>query len=167
MVFLTGNVSGFHEQTLCQLQVRVAKENKVMNSLAISNGSMKVTSVKTEKTTSATAASSSEGLASPPTPPTPPVANSDNVPGSNSNHDEGITVCIYVSLRRSFLLSSHLHVADLLYVCFILAAESHSIYVRGLPLTLTASQLEEAFKKFGPIKTNGVQVRSKVCLLSL
>lgn len=161
-------MSGFHDQTLYQLQVRVAKENKVMNSLVISNGSMKVTYVKTEKTTSATAASSSEGLASPPTPPTPPVANSDNVPGSNSNHDEGITVCIYVSLQRSFLLScSHLHMADLLHMRLILAAESHSIYVRGLPLTLTASQLEEAFKKFGPIKTNGVQVRSKVCLLSL
>ncbi|XVE56798.1 hypothetical protein DITRI_Ditri04bG0039800 [Diplodiscus trichospermus] len=39
-------------------------------------------------------------------------------------------------------------------------AEGHSIYVRNLPYTATPAQLEEAFKKFGPIKPNGIQVRS-------
>ncbi|XP_068654503.1 nuclear transport factor 2-like isoform X2 [Aristolochia californica] len=39
-------------------------------------------------------------------------------------------------------------------------AESHSIYVRSLPLNILDSQLEEEFKKFGPINPGGVQVRS-------
>ncbi|KAJ4961751.1 hypothetical protein NE237_021661 [Protea cynaroides] len=38
--------------------------------------------------------------------------------------------------------------------------EGHSIYVRGLPLNATVGQLEEEFKKFGPIKPGGIQVRS-------
>ncbi|PON59369.1 Splicing factor-like protein [Trema orientale] len=40
-------------------------------------------------------------------------------------------------------------------------AESHSIYIKGLPLSATNSLLENEFKKFGPIKNNGVQVRSQ------
>ncbi|XP_020273710.1 uncharacterized protein LOC109848565 isoform X4 [Asparagus officinalis] len=36
----------------------------------------------------------------------------------------------------------------------------HSIFVRNLPLDATIAQLEEVFKKFGPIKPQGVQVRS-------
>ncbi|ONK76166.1 uncharacterized protein A4U43_C03F24630 [Asparagus officinalis] len=36
----------------------------------------------------------------------------------------------------------------------------HSIFVRNLPLDATVTQLEEVFKKFGPIKPQGVQVRS-------
>ncbi|KAM6593835.1 hypothetical protein CsatA_001538 [Cannabis sativa] len=39
-------------------------------------------------------------------------------------------------------------------------AEGHSIYVRNLPYDATVEQLEEEFKKFGPIKREGVQVRS-------
>ncbi|CAN4081638.1 unnamed protein product [Withania somnifera] len=39
-------------------------------------------------------------------------------------------------------------------------AEGHSIYVRNLPLDVTAAQLEAEFKKYGPIKLGGVQVRS-------
>ncbi|KAK8687648.1 hypothetical protein V6N13_086451 [Hibiscus sabdariffa] len=39
-------------------------------------------------------------------------------------------------------------------------AEGHSIYVRNLPYNATPAQLEEAFKTFGPIKHNGIQVRS-------
>ncbi|XP_040963085.1 nuclear transport factor 2 isoform X4 [Gossypium hirsutum] len=38
--------------------------------------------------------------------------------------------------------------------------EGHSIYVRNLPYTATPAQLELAFKNFGPIKRNGIQVRS-------
>lgn len=45
-----------------------------------------------------------------------------------------------------------------------LAVEGHSIYIGGLPLSATDTQLEEEFKKFGAIKPNGIQVRSnKVC----
>lgn len=38
--------------------------------------------------------------------------------------------------------------------------EGHSIYVRNLPMNASVAQLEEEFKKFGPIKSNGIQVRS-------
>ncbi|KAL5562149.1 hypothetical protein UlMin_031896 [Ulmus minor] len=37
----------------------------------------------------------------------------------------------------------------------------HSVYVKGLPLNATPSLVENEFKKFGPIKPNGVQVRSQ------
>ncbi|KGN63733.1 nuclear transport factor 2 [Cucumis sativus] len=39
-------------------------------------------------------------------------------------------------------------------------AEGHSIYVRNLPFDATVDHLEEEFKKFGPIKRDGIQVRS-------
>ncbi|XP_022860085.1 ras GTPase-activating protein-binding protein 2-like isoform X2 [Olea europaea var. sylvestris] len=39
--------------------------------------------------------------------------------------------------------------------------EGHSIYIRNLPLYITVAQLESEFKKFGPIKKIGVQVRRK------
>ncbi|KAH0466573.1 hypothetical protein IEQ34_003811 [Dendrobium chrysotoxum] len=41
-----------------------------------------------------------------------------------------------------------------------LEADGFSIYIKNLPLNATAAQLEEEFKKFGPIKPNGIQVRS-------
>lgn len=40
------------------------------------------------------------------------------------------------------------------------AAEGRSIFIRNLPFDATVEQLEEEFKKFGPIKSNGIQVRS-------
>ncbi|XVF72291.1 hypothetical protein PTKIN_Ptkin12aG0108400 [Pterospermum kingtungense] len=40
-------------------------------------------------------------------------------------------------------------------------AEGPSIYVKGLPLNATPSMLENEFKKFGPIKSDGIQVRSQ------
>ncbi|WOK97448.1 ras GTPase-activating protein-binding protein 1-like isoform X1 [Canna indica] len=39
-------------------------------------------------------------------------------------------------------------------------AEGYSIYVKSLPLDATPTQLEDEFKKFGPIKPGGIQVRS-------
>ncbi|KAF9667711.1 hypothetical protein SADUNF_Sadunf15G0052000 [Salix dunnii] len=39
-------------------------------------------------------------------------------------------------------------------------AEGHSIFVKNLPFNATVEQLEEAFKHFGPIKRDGIQVRS-------
>lgn len=42
----------------------------------------------------------------------------------------------------------------------LVTAEGHSIYVRNLPFNATAVQLDEVFKKFGPIKRGGIQVRS-------
>lgn len=55
------------------------------------------------------------------------------------------------------------HIFQFLHVFF--TAEGHSIYVRNLPYDATVEQLDEEFKKFGPIKRDGIQVRSsKVCL---
>ncbi|XP_030521405.1 nuclear transport factor 2 isoform X2 [Rhodamnia argentea] len=38
--------------------------------------------------------------------------------------------------------------------------EGHSIFIGNLAFDATVEQLEEEFKKFGPIKSNGIQVRS-------
>ncbi|KAE8660772.1 Nucleotide-diphospho-sugar transferases superfamily protein [Hibiscus syriacus] len=40
-------------------------------------------------------------------------------------------------------------------------AAGPSIYVKGLPLNATPSMLENEFKRFGPIKSGGIQVRSQ------
>jgi RNA recognition motif-containing protein len=40
-----------------------------------------------------------------------------------------------------------------------LTAEGYSIYVKGLPGNATPALLENEFKKFGPIKSGGIQVR--------
>lgn len=49
----------------------------------------------------------------------------------------------------------------------LLTVDGHSIYVRNLPLNVTVAQLEEEFKKFGPIKPGGIQVRNnKVIMVS-
>lgn len=40
------------------------------------------------------------------------------------------------------------------------APDGHSIYIKGLPMSATAALLEDEFKKFGPIKNGGIQVRS-------
>ncbi|KAH9298846.1 hypothetical protein KI387_030528, partial [Taxus chinensis] len=39
-------------------------------------------------------------------------------------------------------------------------ADGCSIYIKNLPLNATTTQLDEEFKKFGPIKPGGIQVRS-------
>lgn len=46
------------------------------------------------------------------------------------------------------------------FILFLSAAEGHSIFIRNLPFDATVEQLEEEFKQFGPIKSNGIQVRS-------
>ncbi|XP_039026185.1 nuclear transport factor 2-like isoform X2 [Hibiscus syriacus] len=38
--------------------------------------------------------------------------------------------------------------------------EGHSIYIKNLPFNVIPAQLEQEFKKFGPIKQGGVQVRN-------
>ncbi|KAJ8752739.1 hypothetical protein K2173_007049 [Erythroxylum novogranatense] len=40
-------------------------------------------------------------------------------------------------------------------------AEGHSIFVRNLPYNATTAQLDETFRRFGPIKHGGIQVRSR------
>ncbi|GLU01813.1 hypothetical protein SLE2022_190970 [Rubroshorea leprosula] len=39
-------------------------------------------------------------------------------------------------------------------------AEGYSIYIRNLPFNVTPTQLEQEFKRFGPIKQGGIQVRN-------
>ncbi|CAN6470185.1 unnamed protein product [Victoria cruziana] len=39
-------------------------------------------------------------------------------------------------------------------------ADGRSIYIRNLPMNATVVHLEDEFKKFGPIKSGGIQVRS-------
>ncbi|VFR00626.1 unnamed protein product [Cuscuta campestris] len=39
-------------------------------------------------------------------------------------------------------------------------AEGYSIYIRGLPMHANKAMVEEVFKNFGPIKDEGIQVRS-------
>lgn len=43
---------------------------------------------------------------------------------------------------------------------YYFAVVGHSVYVGNLPLDATVEQLEEQFKKFGPIRHGGVQIRS-------
>ncbi|GJS41351.1 Ras GTPase-activating protein-binding protein 1-like protein isoform X1 [Tanacetum coccineum] len=39
-------------------------------------------------------------------------------------------------------------------------ADGYSIYIKGLPMSATPAMLDDEFKKFGTIKSNGIQVRS-------
>nr|XP_027093093.1 putative G3BP-like protein isoform X1 [Coffea arabica] len=39
-------------------------------------------------------------------------------------------------------------------------ADGYSIYIKGLPMNATVTLLENEFKKFGPIRNGGIQVRS-------
>ncbi|XP_052184822.1 nuclear transport factor 2-like isoform X2 [Diospyros lotus] len=39
-------------------------------------------------------------------------------------------------------------------------ADGYSIYIKGLPMSATPALLEDEFKRFGPIKNDGIQVRS-------
>lgn len=39
-------------------------------------------------------------------------------------------------------------------------ADGYSIYIKGLPMNATVALLADEFKKFGPIKSGGIQVRS-------
>ncbi|XP_009614847.1 nuclear transport factor 2-like isoform X3 [Nicotiana tomentosiformis] len=40
------------------------------------------------------------------------------------------------------------------------AADGYSVYIKGLPMSATVALLGDEFKKFGPIKNGGIQVRS-------
>lgn len=42
----------------------------------------------------------------------------------------------------------------------IVAGKSYAIFVAKLPMNATVEELEKVFKQFGPIKRDGIQVRS-------
>ncbi|KAK7836910.1 endoglucanase 6 [Quercus suber] len=50
-------------------------------------------------------------------------------------------------------------------LCVLWPARGYSIYKKGLPLNVTPSLLENEFKKFGPFKNGGIQVRSQKFLM--
>ena len=50
-------------------------------------------------------------------------------------------------------------VSDL--IVYFWAADGYSIYVKGLPSNANHFLLENEFKKFGPIKSGGIQVRTQ------
>lgn len=47
---------------------------------------------------------------------------------------------------------------------FCNAADGRSVYVKNLPMTITAQQLETEFARFGAVKENGVNVKSQKVL---
>ena len=63
-------------------------------------------------------------------------------------------------LVSCFSLTLRQNLCDFNIYILILTVEGHSIYIRNLPFSMTAEQLEVEFKKFGPIKPGGIQVRN-------
>ena len=55
----------------------------------------------------------------------------------------------------------------MLCVCVCVSADGYSVYIRGLPLNAVPALLEDEFKKFGPIKCDGIQVRSNKLRIKL
>nr|XP_048336465.1 nuclear transport factor 2-like isoform X1 [Ziziphus jujuba var. spinosa] len=51
--------------------------------------------------------------------------------------------------------------AEGVVLCIVRCADGYSIYIKGLPVNATVAVLENEFKKFGPIKSGGVQVKSQ------
>lgn len=54
---------------------------------------------------------------------------------------------------------SYVMVHHLLYTV-ILAGDGNSIFIKNLPGNVTFILVEEAFKRFGPIKSGGIQIRN-------
>lgn len=85
---------------------------------------------------------------------TPEVSHpaSNNFPENNNNVEGFSRIHCLTCCFETYIL--------LIFVFSCFAEEGHSIYIRNLSLNATAEQVEEEFKKFGPIKPGGVQVRS-------
>ena len=57
---------------------------------------------------------------------------------------------------------------NFLIMIFCDAADGRSVYVKNLPMSITAAELEGEFQKFGPVKPSGVNVKSqKVIVIRL
>lgn len=60
------------------------------------------------------------------------------------------------------MLYSFFWVASCLDILILLiAAKGHSIFVGNLPDSATVDQLKLIFEQFGPVKLDGIQVRSQ------
>ena len=65
--------------------------------------------------------------------------------------------CVFVVLEN-FKVSD---IRVLITCILILLAEVLSVYVKNVPSTALASQIEEDFKKFGKIRPDGVAIRTR------
>ncbi|PHT77947.1 hypothetical protein T459_15999 [Capsicum annuum] len=79
-----------------------------------------------------------------------PASSSNSVDNANSQEGEGMQLCysapvFFLSIIWSLLLTS---------------TGGYSIYIKGLPSTATVALLANEFKKFGPIKNGGIQVKN-------
>jgi RNA recognition motif-containing protein len=66
----------------------------------------------------------------------------------------------WIGVFNVLLFINVLPICDCNNHILILTVEGHSIYIRNLPFSMTAEQLEVEFKKYGPIKQGGIQVRN-------
>lgn len=48
-----------------------------------------------------------------------------------------------------------------IFLIFVYEGEIKSVYVRNLPSTVSASEVEEEFKHFGKLSSDGVVIRSR------
>ena len=79
-----------------------------------------------------------------------------------------LTRWLWIELfSTSYIYELHAYIFLTLYWSYLLhIGDGHSIYVKNLPLSVTPNQLEMEFKRFGPIKHGGVQVRSNKVILT-
>lgn len=96
-----------------------------------------------------------------------PYSSSETI--DNINDTEGMQLQSLLLLFQSIFF--HYYLCWFLIVAFVKlppAADGYSIYIKGLPMSATVALLADEFKKFGPIKNGGIQVRSnRVCLFVL
>lgn len=107
----------------------------------------------------------------------PPNMSETNGSSTNANENgdkqesEGVVPLMNISLFIHILhylffgitLLHYFHwgvrYVEMLVFCW--TAEGYSIFVKGLPFNATPPLLEDVFKKFGPIKSDGIQVRTQ------
>lgn len=79
--------------------------------------------------------------------------------GSNNQENEGPTPYLKHFVYWFRLCVYHTRCIDM-FSC-LWTAEGYSIYLKGLASNTTPALLENEFKKFGPIKSGGIQVRTQ------
>ncbi|KAF8399605.1 hypothetical protein HHK36_015474 [Tetracentron sinense] len=144
--------------------VKVMKGNMAPTSVYVPTNTVKAAPVNTEQ--------QSLGSAVPAPAPETSAPNSNSAPESSVTHEEGSVLGLsrrcalgpFDTLdsvsKTSFSFSSLVPKVYCSNVHILLTVEGHSIYIRNLPLNAVVAQLEEEFKRFGPIKRGGIQVRS-------
>ncbi|KAK7850319.1 putative g3bp-like protein [Quercus suber] len=96
--------------------------------------------------------SENQSLGSVPPTSIPEASAPSSVGTPESGNTQEDVSCFSLTLRQNL--------CDFDIYILILTVEGYSIYIRNLPFSMTAEQLEVEFKKFGPIKPGGIQVRN-------